>query len=76
MVLKDMLERPLGIVNVNMKTDSYQTIRDAVAKSYKIEDDTSTDGQPWFALRVGDNDNCSNLTYQGLSFDYFDCFKE
>ena len=76
MVLKDMLEKPMTDVNVNLKTESYQTIRDAVAKSYKIEDYTATtDGQPWFNLSVGDNDNCSNLTYQGLPFSNFSCFK-
>ena len=75
MALKDMLEKPMTNVNANLKTDSYQTIRDAVAKSYKIGDYTTNDGRPWFSLRVRDNDNCSNLTYQGLPFDYFSCFK-
>lgn len=74
MVLKDMLERPLGTVNVNMKAESYQTIRDAITKSYIITDYTTNEGKPWFTLKVEDN-NCKNLKYHGLSFDEFNIFE-
>lgn len=74
MSLKDMLEKPMGTVNINMKTETYQTIREEVAKSYTIMDYTTEEGAPWFALRVDNNASCSNMTYQGLQFNEFDIF--
>ena len=74
MSLKDMLEKPMGTVNINMKTETYQTIRDEVAKTYTIVDYTTDEGAPWFALRVDNNAACSNMTYQGLPFNEFDVF--
>ena len=75
MTLKDMLEKPMGTVNVNMKTKSYQTVRDETAKYFTITD-FANNGSPWFDLTVSDNAACSNLTYQGLPFNSFSIFKE
>ena len=75
MTLKDMLEKPLGSVNIDLRTSTYQTVRDEVAKSYTITDYISTyDGEPWFDLRVDNNEACRNLTYQGLPFRSFNVF--
>ena len=76
MELKSLLEKPLGKVNVNLKTESYTTIRNAVASAYTISDNTSSsDNLPWFSLYVSSNSSCSNLTYQGLPFDRFNVFE-
>lgn len=75
MSLKDMLEKPMGTVNIDMKTASYQAIRDEIAKSYTIVDYTTDEGKPWFSLKVEDNASCSNMTYQGLTFNHFNIFK-
>lgn len=75
MSLKDILEKPMGTVNIDLKTASYQAIRDEVAKSHTIADHTMDDGTPWFSLRVDDNASCSNMTYQGIPFESFNIFK-
>ena len=75
MSLKDMLEKPMGTVNINMKTETYQTIRDEVAKSYTIADHTTNDGQSWFSLSIDDNASCNDWRYQGLPFNSFNIFK-
>lgn len=74
MSLKDMLEKPMGTVNIDMKTESYQTIRDEVAKSYTIADNTY-EGQSWFSLSIDDNASCNDWRYQGLPFNNFNIFK-
>ena len=73
MVLKDFLVKPMGTVNVDMKTASYQTIRDEVAKSYSIYD-SNTGDDPWLYMRASDNPSCSNMVYQGVPFDCFYVF--
>ena len=75
MVLKDMLAKPMGNVNVDLKTASYQTIRDEVAKVYTISDLTS-DGQPWLFLSASSNPSCSNMAYQGVPFYTFAVFSK
>lgn len=75
MVLKDMLAKPMGNVNVDLKTASYQTIRDEVAKMYTINDLTS-DGQPWLYLSASSNPSCSNMAYQGVPFYTFAVFSK
>ena len=65
--LKNWLEKPMGVVDVNLRTASYQTIRNEIAESYVI-DEKEFEGDPYFYVWVSDNEACRNMTYQGLSF--------
>jgi hypothetical protein len=75
MALKDMLEKPMTNVNVDLKTATYQTIRDEVAKSYQITEYDTDGDEPWFTLYATNNTACSNMTYQGLPFYSLAIFK-
>ena len=60
--LKNLLEKPLGTVNVNIKTASASAVTNAVTRLYKIKESSSGD----FWLYANDNPSL-NLTYQGLN---------
>ncbi len=60
--LKNLLEKPLGTVNVNIKTASASAVTNAVTRLYKIKEISSGD----FWLYANDNPSL-NLTYQGLN---------
>lgn len=65
--LEKWLTKPMGIVDINIKTSSYESIRKEVAKSYKIKESESN-GRPYFTVNVEDNPSLGSLSYQGLSF--------
>ena len=60
--LKNLLEKPLGTVNVNIKTASASAVTNAVTRLYKIKEFSSGD----FVLYAYENPSL-NLTYQGLN---------
>lgn len=60
--LKNLLEKPLGTVNVNIKTASASAVTNAVTRLYKIKEFSSGD----FVLYANENPSL-NLTYQGLN---------
>ena len=60
--LKNLLEKPLGTVNVNIKTASASAVTNAVTRLYKINEFSSGD----FVLYANENPSL-NLTYQGLN---------
>lgn len=68
--LRNWLEKPMGVVNVNMKTESFQTIKNAVAQSYVIEGGTYDTGTTYFFVWRSENDACQDMAYQGLPFYY------
>ena len=71
--LKNWLEKPFGIVNVNMKTASYYTIKNAVEKTFKIGYEWTGGESPYnmFNVYATQNPECSNMTYQGMTFNEF-----
>lgn len=68
--LKNWLEKPMGILNVNMKTASFQTIKNAVANVYTIDEGKYESGTVYFFLWGYKNDACRDMTYQGIPFYY------
>lgn len=62
--LRNWLEKPMGIVDVNMKTSSYQTIKSVIEKSYKIKAYSDD-----FSVYASENPDLGSLTYQGLQFE-------
>ena len=67
MVLKDMLVKPLGTVNVNLQTSSFTNVLHTLETLYNVNSYNSF-GSPSFYLSAEDNIYCSNLTYQGFPF--------
>lgn len=61
--LRSWLEKPMGIVDVNMKTSSYQTIKSVIGRSYKINESSD-----YFMVYASENPDLGSLTYQGLQF--------
>lgn len=63
--LRNWLEKPMGIVDVNMKTSSYQTIKSVIGRSYKINESSD-----YFSVYASENPDLGSLrlTYQGLQF--------
>ena len=64
--LRNWLEKPMGIVDVNMKTSSYQTIKSVIGRSYKINESSD-----YFSVYASENPDLGSLrlTYQGLQFE-------
>ncbi len=62
--LRNWLEKPMGIVDVNMKTSSYQTIKSVIGRSYKIKEYSD-----YFSVYASENPDLGSLTYQGLQFE-------
>jgi len=54
----------MGIVDVNMKTSSYQTIKSVIGRSYKIKEYSDD-----FSVYASENPDLGSLTYQGLQFE-------
>lgn len=69
-VLKDLLDKPLGIVNLDLNTTSYSTLYGILSKSYSIYKE-ETDEQKYMSVGVFDNEDCKEISYCGLSFDSF-----
>ena len=68
-MMKQWMEKPLGNVNVSLKTGSYQAIKSAVAKMYTIGKDTvDSDGDGYFMVYPEDNPSLRSVRYLGLSF--------
>ena len=63
--LKNLLEKPFGTIDVNMKTSSYQQVRNAVAKVYKLSYESSV--YKSFDVSFVDNPSLNDITYQGLT---------
>ncbi len=61
--LRSWLEKPMGIVDVNMRTSSYQTIKSVIGRSYKINESSD-----YFMVYASENPDLGSLTYQGLQF--------
>ena len=66
--LRNWLEKPMGVINVNIKTESFQTIKNAVAQSYVIQEGSYDTGTTYFYVWGSENDACQDMTYQGLPF--------
>ncbi len=68
--LKNYLEKPLGIFNVNLKTASYYEVKNAIKSTYII----STDYPQYktFTVSTWDNSSLGELTYQGMKFSSFE----
>lgn len=64
--LRNWLEKPMSVVDVDLKTASYYTIRNAIAASYKIDYESSK----YQSLQIStwDNPSLQDLTYQGMRF--------
>lgn len=54
----------MGIVDVDMRTSSYQTIKSVIEKSYKIKAYSND-----FSVYASENPDLGTLTYQGLQFE-------
>lgn len=68
-MMKEWMEKPLGNVNVSLKTGSYQAIKNGVAKMYTISKDTvDSDGEPYFMVYPEENPSLRSVRYLGLSF--------
>lgn len=67
MVLADFLEKPFGIVDVNLKTDSYNTIKEKLSSLYTLFDssDDPTHSKS-LMIFVRYNDNLNNLVYHEI----------
>lgn len=67
MALADILEKPFGIVDVNLKTDPYTKIREKLSSLYTLYN-SSDDPTHEKSLSIYDSDNESlkYLTYRGL----------
>lgn len=64
-MLKNLIEKPFGTIDVNMRKASYQQVRDAVAKVYKFAYDSSK--YKSFQISYADNPTLTDIKYQGLS---------
>lgn len=69
--LKTWLIKPMGVVDVDMSTASYYTIKYAVEKMFKIGYEWTGGDSPYnqFNVYATQNPECSNMTYQGLKFE-------
>lgn len=67
--LKNLLEKPMGILDVDLKTASYYEIKSAVSQSYQIGYESST--YKTFIVYASENPSLENLTYQGLKLNSF-----
>lgn len=79
--LRSLLTKPLGFVDVNLKTASYEQVVNSLSEYVlkQVKDDSLGEPTFYFYLEANDNPSCSNITYCGLSFDYFggcDCTKQ
>lgn len=68
--LKDLLEKPFGIVEgVNLKTDSYETIKNKLVSLYKAYDDSSDPNhEKTVMFFASSNESLKYLTYCGIPF--------
>ena len=69
-LLKSMLEKPLGIVDVDLKTASYTTILDAVKKGYEVSANSSVNSFIVYATKYT-NPSLMDFTYQGMTLSMF-----
>lgn len=67
-VLRNWLEKPMGIVDIDLKTASYQDIKYEITKSYVI----FYEHKQLFIVRDDDNPSLKGMTYQGLTFASFE----
>lgn len=67
MVLKDMIVKPLGFVDIDLTTYSYDVVKAIVGSYYKIGLETSR----IFSIYAKDNSTCQHLNFLGFQFDSF-----
>lgn len=68
-ILKNWLEKPLGVVNVDHKTASYNEVKAAVKEVFTISSGYTTSNS--FRVYTQDNASCSNMQYQGLPLESY-----
>ena len=64
-MLKNLIEKPFGTIDVDLYTASYQQVRDAVAKVYKFASESSK--YKSFQISYVENPGLTDITYMGLS---------
>ena len=64
--LKNMLEKPFGILDIDIKTSTYQELKNEITKSYKLIFDKPDREE--FAVAVEDNPTLSDFIYQEMPF--------
>lgn len=74
LVLKDMLVKPFGTVDVDFQTASYDAIKKKLGSLYKIESYSGT--STYTEVNKKDNPSCANMYYCDLPFSYFYVWKE
>lgn len=73
-LLKNMLEKPFGILDIDIKTSTYQELKNEITKSYKlIVDDPDFEE---FMVAVEDNPTLCDFTYQEMPFSFFHVDKQ
>ena len=64
-VLKNLMEKPLGTIDLDAKTATYQQVKTEIEKSYKVDANAK---YKYVYVYSFDNESLSNLVYQGLTF--------
>lgn len=72
--LKNMLEKPFGILDIDIKTSTYQELKNEITKSYKLNYDHPDREE--FAVAVEDNPTLSDFIYQEMPFAHFYVYKQ
>ena len=70
-LLKRMFEKPLGIVDVNLKTASYYTILSECKKTYVVSDNKNITSFIIYNYDNSDNSSFKSFTYQGMTLSMF-----
>ena len=70
-LLKRMFEKPLGIVDVNLKTASYYTILSECKKTYVVSDNKNITSFIIYNFDNSDNPSFKSFTYQGMTLSMF-----
>ncbi len=63
--LKTLFEKPFGTIDVDLKSSSYEQVRNAVLKVYKFSYESSVFKR--FQISYVDNPSLTDIMYQGLS---------
>lgn len=69
LTLSAMLSKPMGCINSNLIKDSYNSIKNNILPVFKAEADGLS-----ITISKSQNNNCDDISYHGLSFDYFTLF--
>ena len=70
LTLNEMLAKPMGCIDSDMEKDAFNTIKSKTSSLFKI-DESSYNTSNIFYVWENENNNCSNIKYQGMSFDNF-----